>query len=79
MNWHSASYHMQTLALWAIVIVLGVLVAASARRGSSGDRSEPVDSPERILKRRYAAGEIDRGTYQRMLADLHTGERNRAA
>lgn len=27
-------------------------------------------SPEEILKRRYAKGEIDRDTYQRMLADV---------
>jgi putative membrane protein len=78
MNWHSASYHMQTIALWGIVIVLTLLVAASAKRTSSSSRS-PAESPEQILKRRYAAGEIDRETYQRMLADLHHGANDRSA
>ena len=32
------------------------------------------ETPEEILKRRYASGEIDRDTYQRMLGDLR-GER----
>lgn len=79
MNWHSASYHMQTIALWGIVIVLTLLVAASAKRTSSSSRSAPTESPEQILKRRYAVGEIDRETYQRMLADLHHGTNDRSA
>jgi len=78
MNWHSASYHMQTVALWAIVIVLALFVAASSKRTTSGG---PGESAEQVLKRRYAAGEIDRDTYQRMLADLQHGaaDRDKAA
>jgi uncharacterized membrane protein len=29
------------------------------------------ESPEEIVKRRYAEGEIDRETYERMVGDLH--------
>ncbi len=28
------------------------------------------ESPEQVLKRRYAKGEIDHATYQRMLTEL---------
>ena len=39
---------------------------ASTRGRMNGGR----ESAEEILRRRYAKGEIDRETYQRMLADL---------
>jgi uncharacterized membrane protein len=58
------------MGFWSILvvalIVLGSWYALSAARqgGSKGE------SPEAIVKRRYASGEIDRGTYERMLADL---------
>ena len=52
--------------LVAIVIAVGAWYALSATRqgGSKGE------SPEVLLKRRYASGEIDRETYEGMLADL---------
>ena len=52
--------------LVAVVLVVGAWYALSAARqgGSHGE------SPEDVLKRRYAKGEIDRETYERMLADL---------
>jgi putative membrane protein len=49
------------------VLVLFVWLIAKATAGTSG-RSD--DTPEQILKRRYARGEIDRDEYQRRLADL---------
>ncbi len=46
-----------------VVIVWAVARVALGPRGSG-------DSPEIVLKRRYAKGEIDRETYERMLAEL---------
>jgi putative membrane protein len=60
------------MAIWwiigvaLIVVVVRALLRASAGRAVTDGR----ESPEEILKRRYASGEIDRETYQRMLADL---------
>lgn len=78
MSWYSMSYHTQNIAIWVLILVLAVLVVAAVSRktpgdanGKAGDSGEP---PEQILKRRYAAGEIDRETYQRMLADLQRGQ-----
>lgn len=54
-------------AFGAAILVLLVWVIARAASGSTG-RAD--DSPEQILKRRYARGELDREEYQRRLEDL---------
>jgi putative membrane protein len=59
------------LAFWAALIVGAILLvrwAIGQPRGVSGTTSpeEPAD----ILRRRYAAGEIDQATYQQMKAEL---------
>ncbi len=59
--------------LWWLVglALLAVVVWAVARAaGSGGGRS--AESPEQILKRRYAAGDIDRDEFERRLNDLRT-------
>lgn len=56
---------------WLIVLLLiGVtvwFVVSASRRDGWRPREE---APEQLLKRRYARGEIDRETYERMLEDL---------
>lgn len=48
--------------LVALAAVVCVVTAAGRGRGES--------AAEQRLKERYAAGEVDRATYERMLADL---------
>lgn len=60
------------MGLWWILIIVGIAAviwaaSSSSKRGNGGNAGE---SPEKILKRRYANGEIDRETYERMLQDL---------
>lgn len=59
------------MALWwpfgLAFFVLLVWVVARAAGGPSGRMDE---TPEQILKRRYARGEIEREEYQRRLDDL---------
>jgi uncharacterized membrane protein len=50
----------------AALVALVVLYFWGAKRGSTGTK-EP---PEETLKRRFASGEIDEETYQRMLRTL---------
>lgn len=45
--------------------------------GSSGDRSWQ-ESPDQVLDRRFAAGEIDEATYHRMRDTLRSGRSPRA-
>jgi putative membrane protein len=59
------------MVLWwvvgiAVLVVLVRLVAGAA----GGFASRTDDTPEQILKRRYARGDIDREEYQRRLDDL---------
>jgi uncharacterized membrane protein len=53
------------LAAAAFAFVLWVMVASP--RGPTNGRA---DSPERIAKKRYAQGEIDRETFQKIIHDL---------
>jgi putative membrane protein len=58
--------------LWWIVglAVLVVLVWAITRAAAPPPAGRTEDSPEAILKRRYARGELNREEYDRTLADL---------
>jgi putative membrane protein len=55
--------------VWAIVLValvtLFVLAAKGLRHGAGGR-----ETPEEILKRRYALGEVDQVEYRKRLHDL---------
>lgn len=57
------------MTVWSLVwlaIIVGLMwvAARSLSRGTGTD-----DSPERILKQRYARGDIDREEYERRLND----------
>lgn len=62
------------LLVLLLVVAVGWFAASAASRGrrlrSNGPQEPGGESPEQTLKRRYANGEVDRETYQRMLADL---------
>jgi putative membrane protein len=62
------------LAFWGALIV-GVVLLVRWVTGQSTGRTGPAsaEDPLTILRRRYAAGEIDQPTYERMSAEL--GER----
>ena len=58
------------MAVWSLIwlaIIIGVVwvAARSLSRGTGAD-----ESPESILKRRYARGDIDREEYERRLNDI---------
>lgn len=56
------------LAFWGAIIVGAVLLvrAVAGRPPTASEAEEPLT----ILQRRYAAGELDRETYDRMRRDL---------
>ena len=68
MHWLSQGHQMIWMVFWWIVaiyfIVAGVMFVADAFRG----RRKAHESPEEILRRRYAAGEIDTEEFERRLA-----------
>ena len=62
------------MLLWALVglalLVLAVLAALWLARRLSPGRPDEAVGAEELLRRRYAAGEIDREEYLRMQRDL---------
>lgn len=57
--------------MWIIWIIIVVLVIWFIARGAGGGAAIQMgESPEQILKRRYASGEINREDYERMLNDI---------
>ena len=69
--WWDHGAQMGWMWLWWIV-GLAVLVAVlwAVARGPAAQRPADQESPEAILKRRYARGELDRGEYERRLREL---------
>jgi putative membrane protein len=59
------------MALWWVGgIVILVLLVWLLARAADGSRRVGEETPEQVLKRRYAKGEIEREEYQRRLEDL---------
>jgi putative membrane protein len=62
MGWMMVSW-----LVWLVIIVVVVWIITTRTIGASTGMGE---SPETILKRRYAKGEIDREEYERRLSDI---------
>jgi putative membrane protein len=59
------------LAFWiALIVGVVLLVRWAAGQVAPPNASTGTDEPVAILKRRYAAGEIDQATYERMKDEL---------
>lgn len=70
--WPDYGAHMGWMWLWLIggLGLLVLLVWAVARSAAPPTAPRGEDSPEAILKRRYARGDVDREEYERRLTDL---------
>ena len=55
---------------WIVFIAIAAGVIWSVRQVSMRSGNTPSESPEQILKRRYANGEIDDNQYEHMLAHI---------
>lgn len=63
--WHAGGMWLFWLA---VLLVIGAVIYLAAR--TTRKPEPPGESPEAILKKRYARGEIDREEYERALKDL---------
>jgi putative membrane protein len=74
----TGAWLMVLLSIVAVAVIAGVvfLVRGLGGSGTAGDSTPPQagprESPQDILKRRYAAGEIDREEYEKALSDLRS-------
>jgi len=55
---------------WPLGIVLLIVLIWALARGAAPPSRPDGESPEAILERRYARGEIDEEEYHRRLSDL---------
>ena len=59
--------------LVAVIVGIVFVVRALSASGTGGDHQVPPrerETPEELVRRRYAAGEIDREEYEQKLSDL---------
>jgi putative membrane protein len=75
--WHNGTaweawsmFVLMFVAAIAIIVAIVYLLRAVSGPSAPSSSSAPFDSPRDILKRRYAAGEIDREEYLQKLNDL---------
>ncbi len=66
---------MMSLGSIVVIVLIGVLVWALVNRQRTNTTQQaPVLSAMEILRQRYARGEIDAATFERMRAPLETRE-----
>lgn len=66
------------VVFWVAVLALIVWAVARIFPGGSGREAGPwSETPEEILDRRFAAGELDAETYRSMRAALSAGQSGR--
>jgi uncharacterized membrane protein len=70
MHWLSLG-HWIWMVLWWIVVIYFIVAAVMFVADAFRNRLRQPESPESILRRRYAAGEIDTEEFERRLAVLH--------
>lgn len=72
--WPTYGNHMAWMGIWWVLglAVLIVIVLASLTRQGGGLENDGEDSPETILKRRYARGDMDRDEYERRLTEIRS-------
>ena len=67
MHW-TESWHMGFM--WVLLALLLMAVLLMLMRFLARAANDRAESPKQILRRRYAAGEIDEETFERMLDKL---------
>jgi putative membrane protein len=74
--WGGGNWVMFLMSIaFLVALIVGIVLVVRALSGGEmrGDRQVPPrerETPEEIVRRRYAAGEIDREEYERLLRDL---------
>ena len=66
----SYGWMMAWMLIWLLVVIALVAVAVFAVVRFSGPRTKPRDEALNVLRRRYAAGELDEDEYRRRRSGL---------
>jgi putative membrane protein len=69
--WPGDGFHAGWMGLWMVFWLVALILLVWVVARAAGGQSWRIDeTPEQILKRRYARGEIEREEYERRLSDL---------
>jgi len=69
-DWHGGEHMMGMWLWWLLAIGLIAVVAWAVMRSASRSGNGTTETPQDVLKRRYARGEIDKEEYEKRLQDL---------
>jgi putative membrane protein len=75
-GWMMGSMGLLAILFWALIIAGVVLFVRWLSDRNGGGQSSPAESPLGILKKRYAKGEIDRETFEKMKQDINADDRD---
>jgi putative membrane protein len=70
MHWWDGSWHWTMMLGMALFWLIILIVVIWALRSLLGPRGGGGESPEAVLKRRYASGELSKEEYQERLREI---------
>jgi putative membrane protein len=70
MYWNAGVWVVMTLSMLAFWALVGTAIWLLVRQPTA-HRGHDADTPEEVLRRRYAAGELDDSEFERRLQRLH--------
>lgn len=76
-GWMMGGMGLLSILFWALIIACVVLFVRWLSERNGGGKTSPAESPLDILKKRYAKGEIDRETFEKMKQDMDVNGRER--
>ncbi|MDG6773876.1 SHOCT domain-containing protein [Thiomicrorhabdus sp. ZW0627] len=72
MHWYTDMYWAGGMGMWIFWIVLLIVIFVLIRMLSSSNQNVSSETPLEILQKRYAKGEIDQETYEKMKNTLES-------
>ena len=76
-GWMMGGMGLVCILFWGVILAAVVLIVRWLTTRNDQGKILPLESPLDILKKRYAKGEIDSETFQKMQQDIDASERKR--
>lgn len=76
-GWMMGGMGLLSILFWILIIAGVVLIVRWLTERNGQGKTSPAESPLDILKKRYAKGEIDRETFEKMKQDIEAKDRER--
>ena len=76
-GWMMGGMGLLFILFWAVIIAAAVLIVRWLTMRNDQGKTLQLESPLDILKKRYAKGEIDSETFQKMQQEMDASERKK--